>query len=159
MCKKWGKEIICLDYLLQLQISMCMLEIKISLYMCMEGKKERKEGRRKTGDNPCELPSKDFWRYVRDTHFSAYVEGRKERENSCGLCITDTDFCLYINTDLLIHIWPIPFIFFFSKALCLKVRVSCVVNDFPCMSSFCEEGASSVTFFFYVADYPTYMIL
>ena len=111
-------------------------------------KEERKEGRRKTGDNTCELPSKDFWRYVRDTDFSAYVEGRKKRENSCGLCITDTDFYLYINTNLLIHIWPIPFIFFFfSKALCLKVRVSCVVNYFPCMSSFCGEEASSVMFF------------
>jgi len=34
-----------LDYLLQLQISMCMLEISVSLYMCLEGKKKEKGGR------------------------------------------------------------------------------------------------------------------
>ena len=39
------KEIVLLDYLLQLQISMCMLERNLSLYM--EGKtKEKEEGRR-----------------------------------------------------------------------------------------------------------------
>ena len=39
------KEIVLLDYLLQLQISMYMLEISISLYMCLEGKKKEKGGR------------------------------------------------------------------------------------------------------------------
>ena len=38
-----------------------------------------------------------------------WKEGRKE--NSCGLCITDTDFCVHISTDLLIHTWPFPFFF------------------------------------------------
>ena len=38
------KEIVLLDYLLQLQISMYMLEISISLYMCLEEKKKEKGG-------------------------------------------------------------------------------------------------------------------
>jgi len=33
----------------------------------------------------------------------------KEEDNSCGLCIIDTDFCVYISTNLLIHTWPFPF--------------------------------------------------
>ena len=41
-----------------------------------------------------------------------WKEGRKE--NSCGLCITDTYLCVYISTNLLIHTWPFPFFFFFS---------------------------------------------
>ena len=40
------KEIVLLDYLLQLQISMYMLEINISLYMYMEGKTKEEEGGR-----------------------------------------------------------------------------------------------------------------
>ena len=41
------------------------------------GEKERQEGRRKAGNNPCESPSKDFCQYVRDTNFSAHVEGKR----------------------------------------------------------------------------------
>ena len=47
MCKETRKERVLVDYLLQLQISMYMIGIKISLYMCMEGKKkDKKEGGR-----------------------------------------------------------------------------------------------------------------
>ena len=37
-------------------------------------------GRREAGHKPCRLPNTDtyFCGYVRDTDFSAYVEGRKE---------------------------------------------------------------------------------
>ena len=62
-----------MNYLLQQQISMYMLEISISVYLCW------KEGR-KAGDNPCGLPNTDadFCEYVRDTDFSAHLERRKE---------------------------------------------------------------------------------
>ena len=59
--------------------------------------------------------------YVRDTEFSAYVEGKKEGDNLSRLSITTTDFCLYVSTDLLIHPWPF---FFFFNSLCLNLRVS-----------------------------------
>ena len=38
MCKERGKEIILVDYLLQLQISLYMFKTNIFLYMCMEGR-------------------------------------------------------------------------------------------------------------------------
>ena len=40
MCKETRKERVLVDYLLQLQISMYMLEINVSTYMCMVGRKE-----------------------------------------------------------------------------------------------------------------------
>ena len=108
------KEIVLFDYLLQLQISICMLEIKISLYMCMEGKQKEKVGGRQ------EIIFVNYLVKISvgmlEVDFSAYVEGKKEEDNSCVLCITDTDFCVYISTDLLIHTWPFPI--FFLKALC-----------------------------------------
>ena len=86
---------------------MCMLEIKISLYMCMEGKKKEKVGGRQ------EIILVNYLVKISvgmlEVDFSAYVEGRKEEDNSCGLCIIDTDFCVYISTNLLIHTWPFPF--------------------------------------------------
>ena len=30
------------------------------------GRKEERKGRRRAGDNPCELPSEDFCEYIRD---------------------------------------------------------------------------------------------
>ena len=62
--------------------------------------------------------------YVRDTEFSAYVEGKKEGDNLSRLSITTTDFCLYVSTDLLFHPWPVCFFFFFFNSLCLNLRVS-----------------------------------
>ena len=64
-----------MNYLLQQQISMYMLEISISVYLCW------KKGR-KAGDNPCGLPTTDadFCEYVRDTDFSAHLERRKKRK-------------------------------------------------------------------------------
>ena len=32
-------------------------------------------------------------------------------DNPCGLSITNTDFHVYISTDLLIHPWLFPFLF------------------------------------------------
>ena len=95
-----------MDYPLQLQISMYMLEINVPAYMCMV---ERKEA----GPKPCRLPNTDtyFCGYVRDTVFSVYVEGKKEGDNFSRLSITTTDFCLYVSTDLLIHRWLFPFFF------------------------------------------------
>ena len=65
--------IVLVDYLFQRQISMYILEINTSVYMCMEG--------RKTRDKPCGLAhtDRDFWIYVGYTDFSAYVKGRKDR--------------------------------------------------------------------------------
>ena len=62
-----------MDYLLQQQTSMYMLEISISVYLCW---KKGREAR----DSPCGLPNTntDFCEYVRDTDFSAYLEGRRE---------------------------------------------------------------------------------
>ena len=40
MCKETRKERVLVDYLLQLQISMYMLDINVSAYMCMVGRKE-----------------------------------------------------------------------------------------------------------------------
>ena len=51
---------------------------------------------------------------ILEIDFSADVERKKEENNSCGSSITDTDFCAYISTNLLIHTWPFPFFFFFS---------------------------------------------
>ena len=45
-------------------------------FVYVHGRKDERKGRRKVGDNPCELPSKDSCGYLRD--FSACVEGRKE---------------------------------------------------------------------------------
>ena len=70
---------------------------------------------RQAEKNPCGLANRDtyFCGYVRDTEFSAYVEGKKEGDNLSRLSITTTDFCLYVSTDLLIHPWPVCFFFFF----------------------------------------------
>ena len=38
-------------------------------------------------------------------------EGRQTGVNPCGLANTDTDICVYVRTDLLIH--PSCFLFFF----------------------------------------------
>ena len=35
-------------------------------------------------------------KHVRDTDFSAYMKGRKEGDNLCGLSITGTDFCVWL---------------------------------------------------------------
>ena len=71
-------------------------------------------GRKEAEHKPCRLPNTDtyFCGYVRDTDFSAYVEGMKEGDNFSRLSITTTDFCLYVSTNLLIHPWPFPFLFF-----------------------------------------------
>ena len=102
------------------------------------GKEEIK--RRKTGDNPCELPSKDFCGYVIDK-FQCTC-GRKEGKRTLVDCILQILTSVYT----LVLTWPFP-----SpppKALCLNLRVSCcVVNCFPCMSYFCGEGTSSAMFF------------
>ena len=62
-----------MDYLLQQQTSMYMLEISISVYLCWKKGREARE-------NPCALPNTDtdFRGYVRAKDFSAYVESRKE---------------------------------------------------------------------------------
>ena len=86
-----------------------MLEIKISLYMCMEGKKKEKGGGRQEIILVNYLVKTSVG--MLEVDFSAYVEGRKEEDNSCGLCIIDTDFCVYISTNLLIHTWTFPFFF------------------------------------------------
>ena len=64
-CKEPSKEIILVDYLLQLQISRHMLDTTTSVYMCTERKKKRSEGR-KAGDNPCGLS-------ITDTDFCVYI--------------------------------------------------------------------------------------
>ena len=52
------------------------------------------------------------------------------------LCITDTDFCGFVSTDILIHTYGFLF-FLVSNILCLNVRVSfCIVNYFPYISFF-----------------------
>ena len=74
MCKEQRKAIILVDYLLQLQISLYMLEINISLYMCPEQRKEeRMEGREvwKAKDNLYVLVH-------RDTYFCGYVRDIRE---------------------------------------------------------------------------------
>ena len=63
MCKERGKEIILVDYLLQLQISLYMFKTNIFLYMCIEG---RKDGR-KVEDTPCVLVNTDMY-------FGVYVQ-------------------------------------------------------------------------------------
>ena len=63
MCKERGKEIILVDYLLQLQISLYVFKTNIFLYMCMEGRKDR----RKVEDTPCVLANTD-------TYFGVYVQ-------------------------------------------------------------------------------------
>ena len=142
------KEIVLLDYLLQLQISMCMLEIKISLYMCMEGKKKEKKGGGRQ-----EIILVNYLVKISEGMLEIQISvhmwkgGRKER--------TLVDYVLQILISVYTLILTsyfisgpfLSFFFFFPKALCLKVRVSCVVNYFPCMSAFCGEGPSSVMFF------------
>ena len=40
----------------------------------------------------------DIWVCVyRYTAFCVYVDGRKEGDNPCGLSITDTDLCVYVQ--------------------------------------------------------------
>ena len=34
-----------------------------------------------------------------------------EGDNPCGLSTTDTHFCVYVNSDFLIHPWPFGFIY------------------------------------------------
>ena len=102
------KEIILVNYLLQIQIFLCMLDIRIcvcmldiqmSLYMWKEG------------ENPCRLyiTCRNFCVYVRDTNFYVYVR--------------DIDFCVYISSDFLIHPWPSLFLFcFVIPCLCLNFQ-------------------------------------
>ena len=81
-----------MDYLLQLQISMYMLEISIFLSMCLEEKKEKGGRRQIILVNYLVKISVGML----ETDFSTHVEGRKEREL---LWITDTDFCAHISTS------------------------------------------------------------
>ena len=93
------KEIILVNYLLQIQIFVCMLDIRIcvytldiqmSLYMWKEG------------ENPCRL-------YITCRNFYVYVR--------------DTDFCVCISFDFLIHPWPLLFLFCFGiPCLCLNFQ-------------------------------------
>ena len=46
--KEQRKDTVLVGYLLQWSISMCKLDIHISVYMCMERREERKEGRHLT---------------------------------------------------------------------------------------------------------------
>ena len=71
------------------------------------GKEERK--RRKTGDNPCELPSKDFSGYVID-RFQCTC-GRKEGKRTLVDCILQ----ILISVYTLVLAWPFPF-FLFPKS-------------------------------------------
>ena len=64
---------------------------------------------------------------ILEIDFSAYVERKKEENNSCGSCITDTYFCVYISTNLLINTWPFPFFFFFPESFVFECLVSLVV--------------------------------
>ena len=124
-----------MDYLLQWQISMYMLKISISVYLCWKKGREARE-------NPCALPNTDtdFCDYVRSTDFRAYLEGRKEimildyllqieiclymleiqisvyiwrkegrKDNPSELSVTDPDFCVYVGSDVTIH--PCSFTF------------------------------------------------
>ena len=74
------------------------------------GKEERK--RRKTGDNPCELPSKDFCGYVIDK-FQCTC-GRKEGKRTLVDCILQILTSVYT----LVLIWLFPF-FFPPQKLCV----------------------------------------
>ena len=76
----------------------------------VKGRKEERNQGRKAEDKSCGLTRTDidFWIYVGYEDFSAYVKGRKERrkeggDNPCELPITDTDFRVYVSTDLLNH--------------------------------------------------------
>ena len=88
-----------MDYLLQWQISMYMLKISISVYLCWKKGREARE-------NPCALPNTDtdFCDYVRSTDFRAYLEGRKE------IMILDyllqIEICLYmLEIQISVYIW------------------------------------------------------
>ena len=83
------------------------------LYTCMRETRQAEK-------NPCGLANRDtyFCGYVRDTEFSAYVEGKKEGDN-----FSIIDSCLYVSTDLLIHPWPFSFSLFWNS-LCFNLRVS-----------------------------------
>ena len=95
-----------LDYLLQMQISLYMFEIQISVYI---------------------------WK-----------ERRKKRDNPCRLCITGTDFCVYVRPDVLIH--PCSFTFSWNP-LCLNSQ-----------SLFLSYKCISLSLFFYFAYQGHHML-
>jgi len=88
-----------------------MLEIKITVHMSKEG------------DNHFgfSITDRNFSVYVRDTNFCVCLEGKKE--NPSKLSIADTDFCVYVSPDLLIHTfsftfsWNLLIVFEFSGSL------------------------------------------
>ena len=166
-----------MDYLLQWQISMYMLEISISVYLCW---KKGREAR----DNPCGLPNTDtdFCEYVRSTDFRAYLEGRKEimilnyllqieislymleiqisvyiwrkegkKDNPSELSITDPDFCVYVSSDVIIH--PCSFTFSWKLLFVFEFSESlfCVVNLFLCIFFFFFLSTrESICYFLYL---------
>ena len=83
------QEIILVDCLIQILLSLDMLETKITVHMWKEEGNYFK----------LSITDRDSSVYVRGTNFCVYLEGR--RENPSGLSITDTDFCAHV-----LERWP-----------------------------------------------------
>ena len=107
--------------LFQKQISMSILERNTSVYMCKEG---RNQGR----------PEVSLVDQLIQIQISGYM--------------VDIQISVYVSNELLIHPWPLSFLFFL-KLLCVGIlRVDfCKISSPVSLShfKFCVEGLSSVT--------------
>jgi len=64
-----------------------------------------------------------------------------EGNNPCEISLIDTDFCVYISPEFIIHPWLFIVSFFVIPCFSLNFQSLCVVNYFVCISFFiCLEG-------------------
>lgn len=80
-------------------------------------------------------------------------EGRRrdgnEGNNPCEISLTDTDFCVYIRPEFIIHPWLFMVSFFGIPCFYLNFRVSfCVVNYFVGISFFICLGGTPYAILF-----------
>lgn len=148
----WRKEIVPVDSVFQGPLSMHMLEINISVYRCINKRIEgRKEARKQAkilvdcGTDSCGCGWATDFRF--STTDFAYLEVRMENYE---LCITDTDFCGFVSTDILIHTYGFLFFSGFKHSVfeCQGLLLHCKLLPLYLFFQFCLEGTPSPIFSF-----------